>query len=521
MNRQKPATGKGPRSPRSGMNAVSDFVDDVINRAFALTDTAANTRYWVVLLLFFISWFVMTISVPGLARIRELITTVWVSISINDVPGFVNNTINLVFSTFLSPVVVQHMIIMATPFWLMYLAAGAYLADIFEKDRAVAEKFIRQAAFGRNYDSITINNGKISEVYKNSPIIQIGGPGKIIVGLDSAVLFELPDGSFHIIGPMNENNHENAISAFERIRATIDLRDDINSQTVKARTLDGIPVIARDIQYSYSIFRGPVVRKSLQIPYPFDINAIRTQVYGVSKPAKPDEMQVYKPDWESPLPGKFAGQVSGAISSFVNQRSLSEFLANIGTPEQDSKVATEKKINLESQRLSELNDEIKLSNDEPVGNFTSRTQMTALLYKTIRESSQKKGLYLNWLGVGTWDTPAEIIPARHLQAWQLSRDNFIRGNPEAIARLRNEIRLQELLRLVRITPISRVDINSEQAISSEKIDLLLKDYLERLESARDLFKRDDKIIEEQMMVQAIEIIKKVLQSKAPPGKGDT
>ncbi len=514
MTEQRSATGQPRSSFRSVLDSIEALVDRALNWVFALTDNAAVTRSRLLRMLILLMWLGMAFNVIGIEKIRELAGAILIAYSKNDATGTLNNVTILILSTFLNPVVVRHLIILTVPFLLIHRAAAAYLADIFEfeeKDIAVAEKFIMQAAFGSKYNTIHIREGKIIEADLKSPMVLIGGPGYVVVELDSAVLFERPDGSYHILGPTNKEFGKEVITGFERVRGIVDLRDVNEGQTVAARSRDGIPVTAKDIQYSFSIYRGPKpVKKDLKTPYPFDEESIQTLVYTSPRPVKCDETPIYKPDWSTPLPGRIAGQINGDVATFVNKLGLSQFLANTGTPEQDNLATHEKNVDQESRHLSDLNGNGSISAPTPVVDaFTARTEMTAKLYLTFEERAAKKGVYLNWIGVGTWDTPAEIIPAKHLQAWKLSRDNDVRGAPEEIARLKADIKLEELLRLVQIMPIGKVNIQTEETIDEEKIKLLLTDYLSLLERARDLYRRDEPKIPDDLS-EAIQILGDIL-----------
>jgi hypothetical protein len=484
-------------------NTISDFVDVTLNRVFSLSHATAGTRFRILVVGFVLVWILMTVNIVGIDTFRMLAIAIQTSILENDAAGTLNNITTAFLYTFFTPVVLRHILTLFAPFWLMQHVAAAYLADIFEKDHKVAGKFISQAAFGLMYNTIHIREGKIVEADLASPVVQIGGPGNVVVELDSAVLFERPDGSYHIISPTN--NGSLVVTAFERVRAIIDLRDVNEGQTVTARSKDGIPVIARDIQYSFSIYRGPEpVKKDRKTPYPFDQDSILTLVYKNPKPVKPGETTTYKADWISPLPGKIAGQIAGDVSGFVGRLTLSQFLSNIGLPEQANIDMLEKKIDQESQRISEQSSRQVLDPTPVRESFTARTEMTAALYENFKKRAAQKGVYLNWIGVGTWDTPAEIIPAKHMQAWQLSRENFVRGNADELNRVQNEAKLQELLRFLREMLTGKFFDNLEKTPIDEKIDVLLQDFLELLKNAREKYRRDGEIPED--LSNAIEII---------------
>ncbi len=486
--------------------AIAKFIDALLNRIFSLSHNAAKTRFRILLVAFFLMWILLVVNTVSLETLRKLTGDILTPLLNSDAPGLLNAITTAIFYTFLNLVVLRHLIILVAPFWLMQRIGAAYLADIFEKEEPVARKFIRQAAFGTKYNTIRIREGKIVEADQASPIVQIGGPGYIVVELDSAVLFERPDGSEHIIAPTIGKGSE-VVSGFERIRATIDLRDVIDGQSLTPRSREGIPVTAKDIQYSYSIYRGPEpVKKDLHTPYPFDKSAVLNLVYKGARPVKPGEAPSNKPEWSTPLPGKIAGPVGNDVSGFVGKRGLSQFLSNIGSPEQDKIASREEKIDKEGQRLSERNGAgPSTSAVAPADGFTARTELTASLYENFKKRAPEKGLALNWIGVGTWDTPAEIIPAKHMEAWKLSRENYARGNQDELNRLRNDAKLQELLRLVQAMPINKFYDDLDKASNEEMIDVLLKDYLERLKSARELFRRDQKDIPEELS-RAIEII---------------
>ena len=117
--------------------------------------------------------------------------------------------------------------------------------------------------------------------------------------------------------------------------------------------------------------------------------------------------------------------------------------------------------------------------------------ITALFYDEagFKKRAAERGFQLNWIGVGTWVTPAEIIPANHLEAWKISRENFMRNDPEELKHLEEDSRLQESLRLIQSMPVAKF-YELKPASDSELIDALIGDYYERIQSAIELFERD-------------------------------
>src|SRR5689334_12584715 len=262
-------------SLQSVVNQVAGFINGVVNLLFALTHTAAVMRATLVSVLFVGIWVVLVTGTRSAEQWGELWGNFFSALLFPTLPlpnGDTPSGALLKFFdvVFFNPTIWGHLIALFAPFWLMQRIASIYLADIFEKDEKVAQRFISQAAFATDYTTVRIREGKILETDHDSPIVQIGGPGYVIVELHSAVLFERPDGTPHVVGPTQGLwRNRMIIEGFERIRQAADLREIMGNQEVSARSRDGIPVVAKDIQYSYSIYRGENPVKTLQIPYPF------------------------------------------------------------------------------------------------------------------------------------------------------------------------------------------------------------------------------------------------------------
>ncbi len=500
---------------KNARNWLVETLDAILNQVFALKHRVAGLRndaLWVLFLL-----------IVALLIFYSRTVAEWIVLSENAFNALLRNPLpegvsqisallDFFGAVFVNPGVWAHVLALYAPFWLLHRITAIYLADVFEKDEHVARLFILQAAFASDYNTVRIREGKIVEADQNSPIVQIGGPGYVIVELDSAALFERPDGSSHVIPPtVKERRGRKIIEGFERIRQAADLRDINTSQEISSRSRDGIPVLAKDIQYSYSIYRGENALKTLQTPYPFSEKALENLAYKTPRTVKPGAAPSGKPDWLSPLPGKMAGSIQMELGSFVSKRGLSEFLSSIGAPEEDALRSREDELDRQGQQLSGRNGntpgEIFF---KPPASFASRSAITALFYdeEGFKKRAADKGFQVNWIGVGTWVTPAEIIPANHLEAWKLSRENFARNNPEQLKRLQEEARLQESLHLIQTMPVAKFYNDLKQAEDSELIDSLIGDYYERIQSALELFERDGQE-SPQMILDALRVLNEV------------
>ena len=94
----------------------------------------------------------------------------------------------------------------------------------------------------------------------------------------------------------------------------------------------------------------------------------------------------------------------------------------------------------------------------PPPEFQTRSVVKNLFNKFVDDVAAKTsipGVQLSWIGVGTWKTPDEIVPEKHIEAWKLSSENLIRGAEDKLDKLRNEAHLQQVLRLIQNIPLAR------------------------------------------------------------------
>ena len=421
-------------------------------------------------------------------------------------------------------------------FWVAMRVSAIYLDDIFElKNLRVAGRFIRQAAFATNYDLIEVKDGKVSQEHQQSPVFLIGGPGKVRVYLENAALFEKIDGTPRVIGPTVRGGisgeaaavqerptlfswlrrflHQGlrrrprpateagstfvdgveVLDGFERIRSIIDLRDQVYAGRdiqIFDRTRDGIRVEAKDVKFVFSVLRDGKAA-NLRRPYPFSERAIMDLVY----------KQTHQ-NWTAAM----TNLIRRDIRNFIAHHDLSEFLAASNAPEIDRWLKEELKIRAEAAKLSGVKQQAPETPDQP--EFISRRDLTDRFYDLTSEfieMAKDRGVQLSWIGVGTWETPDEIIPDRHLEAWRISIQNFVRGNERILKRLSEESRLEELSLMVREVPLSlyreaigkgtaREDIIKELGIA----------YRGRIRAAYDLMVRDHEDKEAQKIREVLE-----------------
>lgn len=469
--------------PPVGKSTKPDWKEQYLDWFFELSHRGARRRQAFRFWLFFLLWFGLVLyHWSGTIR-TDLSEFFYVLLTQQ---GDLVASLKTILGHLLAPAALRVLLLVVAAYWLAFQAAHLFLADIFEKEETVGSEFIKQAAFASGYNAINISKGKVHPAFEDSPILLIGGPGDLQVELDSAVLVEGPDGT-RVIGPTGREPHGRArLNGFERIRQCVDLRDQHNAQTVVARSRDGILITARDIRYMYSIARGQHIPSHAN-PYPFDEEAIRQQVYTQTRNAgKP----AGEPDWKKSLPGNIFSQINRHLSGFISAYNVGEFLANIGEPEMNYLDKVEETIAETSVRIAGGGETSSTLRLEP-GKFIPRTNISNLFQDVeFAKVQQKKGFQLHWIGVGTWDTPDTGILENHRQAWLLSRDNAMRGNPQKLLEIEEDARMQELLRLIQEVLAS---FQSSVEIKEDKdqvVDDMLAEFHERLKLALDLYQRD-------------------------------
>jgi hypothetical protein len=159
-------------------------------------------------------------------------------------------------------------------------------------------------------------------------------------------------------------------------------------------------------------------------------------------------------------------------------------------------------------------DDLEPRNVPPPPDFQARRIVSNLFSQftdSFTKNASNRGVQLSWIGVGTWKTPNEIVPEKHLEAWRLSRENMERGNQSTMDGLRQEAQLQQTLRLVQNIPLARFKQNADRE-HKDIIQELLIAYREQLIEAIELLVKSNRD-EPQIVRAAIKHIEAVLGIK--------
>ena len=481
------------------------LIDAFLNRLFDLSPQKAKRRRLYFIVLFLITGFFAILIyyplkywVPFLQDIfNALFSTIPYTLNI---PG--NPFVNIFMygsAAALDPRTLQYLPILLASFFIALQCAAIYLSDIFElRDVSVARKFVTEVSLTGSDEIIRITQGDILEEHRDSPNFLIGGPGKVVVDIDSVALFEKPDGTPRVIGPTGkEPGGKATLDGFERFRQAIDLRDhfielrDQNDKSfaVTSRSRDGISITATDVRFMFSVQRDKQLPDD-KYPYTFDKKAVERLVYNATSRVTPDltNPSTFEFSWINNMIGLIRGKLSG----FMNERNLTVYLASIGKPEVDKAKQAEEKLVEETEKLvSSAMDGLpqpKVIKDAP--EFVPRSDMKNNLFNIFAEEFTKntsdKGVELHWIGVGTWKTPLDVVPAKHLEAWKLSRDNLAKGKEKAFDDFNKEIMVQETEVLIQEVPVEAYQSATEEHSEHKNaMRAMLKAYQQQLMKARD------------------------------------
>ena len=332
---------------------------------------------------------------------------------------------------------------------LARVMAARYLDDVYELgDENLASDFLEEVTFGYGREKITINEGRISKEDEQSPLILIGGPGSIQVNLDSVALLEKVNGEPEVIYPHNDPWK---LGRFQRIReigksdepgkreyAIINLRDQfVSGLSVKSRTKDGIPIEAQGIKVIFSILRGQQTddENVHGDAYLFDERAVQALIYDQTiitpEPSTPSGITF---PWDTTV----IPLVISELEELIISHNLGEILASISQKELDTAFSNDQTV--AQMRLEMTGQQVKVGARREAPNFESRSKITAQFFeKEFKEKAAALGVSIEWIDIGTWQLPSNLILEKHKKAWELSRENASKRSKLERSRKKHEM----------------------------------------------------------------------------------
>ncbi len=509
---------------------VGRLADALLNSLFDLRPQIATIRLFLLIFLFLLSGFLISLFYYPL--------TVWIA-HIQDVFGYylypnyypyfpgnpIENLVSYAIQAFTDPRVLQYLPIFLAPFFIALQTAANYLADIFElEDPSVARHFVSAVALTGSNHTMRISRGDVYEEHKKQPIHLIGGPGRVLVDMDSAALFEKPDGTPRVIGPTTRGRA--SLDGFERFRQAIDLRpqtielrdNDGKSASISGRSLDGIPIAATDVCFVFSVHRNGQI-PSASNPFPFEREAVEKLVYRAVSQVRPDlpNPSKFEPSWT----GGMASLVRSKLGGFMNDHKLTEYLASFGQPEVE-RLNEEEADTVDSVKaLTSLADV-----DSPAARklqirppFIPRDEIKFDLFSPFAAEFTKaqadRGVELYWIGTGTWMVPSDIVPEtrivppQYIEAWRISRENLEKGSGISTGYYEKEATVQKFVSLIQEVPISRHVSANTKAERESMMKHLLDLYRSQLILTAEFMKFKGKKVPE-IVIDAIKCLNNVL-----------
>ncbi len=479
-----------------------------LNRFFDLSSRAARRRFSALVLLFFLSGFSLSLFnysiTEWFAHVQDLLYYLLNPAYRVDYLGSpFGNLLLFLIQVFIDPRNLRLIPLLLAPYFISIQVAAIYLADIFNLEESqvpVARRHIREVALGGSDETIRFKEGAIVEESKKSANFLIGGPGKVVVELDTVVVFELPDGTPRVIGPTgNEKKHQVIIEGFERFREAFNLREffvelrDMGEKfkSVTSRSKDGIPVSATDVRFAFSIDRKEEDGKAkTDLPYSYTDEAVTTLVYNAASKVtnEYDRPSVFESDWVKNM----TSLVHGELGKFMAQRNLTEYLANFGIPEVDVATKREEAISREMRSLMPKGESPPNAGTVPeVPEFVPRPKITRLfseLESEFASLAKRRGVKLHWIGVGTWTSQVEKVISEHIDAWKLFIETNRLDSSKALEGLSRDTSSEKFAGLIQEIPIASYEqaLNKTRA-SNPVMFIVLKDYRKFLIQASEIW----------------------------------
>jgi hypothetical protein len=185
--------------------------------------------------------------------------------------------------------------------------------------------------------------------------------------------------------------------------------------------------------------------------------------------------------------------IRAELGTFMSRYKLTAYLASIGMPEIEKRKQREETIGEQVEEMTESAPELPNGREPDVPpDFQPRSKITNLFTQfadQFTKRARNNGVELHWIGVGTWKTPVEIVPERHLEAWKISNENLYRESPEMLSKLESEAILQKTIALIQDVPIAaHMQANDEEKDTKKVMRSLLLAYHQQLLEAAEFMR---------------------------------
>ncbi|GAP10180.1 hypothetical protein BECAL_01341 [Bellilinea caldifistulae] len=421
---------------------IQRWFERLISRTLQLDQTTSTLRGLFVAILFFATILFYTAARHPIGQLGTALLGLLVPAVVPRDLTPIQYLFSALGNTFFSLDVLLMTAAIGLPFLLALEFAALYQADIYEiANTSVSRRFILQSAFAiPKYQTLEIKEEKLSAEQRKSPFIQIGGPGIVKPNPEFAVIFERLDGNPHFIRA-GMSKKDRTLQGFERLRRIIDVRDHtFHYEKIIGRTKDGIKIEIQDVNLLFSIWRQSG-NTPLNNPYPAHLRDLYWLTY-----------QQVGEHWTHAM----TELVEDHLLRFIQDHTMSEILSAVGEPEIRRQVALESTIHRLAygqplRRPLRFIYSPQMPQPLTPPSFIPRPQLSNFFKSFTQEfplAARQRGLRLEWINVGTWNTTHPILLDQHIEAWRLTSENMTRSSPRVLEEIRNQARLQTYQRII-------------------------------------------------------------------------
>jgi hypothetical protein len=258
------------------------FIDKLLNEIFGSSTESAKTRLYLFLIIVAMSWSLFALYLQPLPVVSSQNFFSQFNIIISS--PLVELYLQVAAAYFTSSALLR-MYLIVLAFLAAYEISQKYFAYLHEiKNPPSSRKILSQILFRIPRPSLyKIQDDQISSLGEDQVFFLVGGPARMQIGLENAAIFEQADGSVEVVGPTHREKFTTYLADnFEQLRSVINLRNQNCQFDLFARSKDGIPIIFRSANMTFSVKRT-TTKVTLTRPYPFNDKAIFHLAYRFPK----------------------------------------------------------------------------------------------------------------------------------------------------------------------------------------------------------------------------------------------
>jgi hypothetical protein len=396
--------------------------------------------------LFFLLFFVLIWSFFALI-LHPLHHSIWDDFSLN--PTTIIKNITAILSLYFSLDVLFHMLFFLLGAIISYQFVKQYFAAMYGiKSNNFNDHYLLKTIFGYpREEPIKIDSSQVMDKQINLLKV-IGGPTKVIIGAESAAIFEKFDGKVQIVGPtMNLPRMYYQLEKFERLREIFDLRNQTIQFDLQARTKDGIPLTLKGMKVLFSILRNSK-KTTLTRPYSFNAQSLYRLAYKIPSGVFSEKItEIFKQEIinnirQHPLSallenvGELEVQeqsnlelLEKTIKYRKKQKFVHTYLKHSFFPQIKYKNTPGKKIGRNHKKIHiffhmdpQLNNN-KKSHSSLTRSMNYSNSFIKNMTMDISVHAREYGINLEWVSLGSIECSSQKIQSQLQNAWQISSEH--------------------------------------------------------------------------------------------------